>query len=120
MKLSNFNDRDQNNIVQLAMKIRNNVVEYQGNVVHLPNTINSLFICVDKTCNETLDVTYYAVDVMENNIARRIACIACGGSMTRKFIGVSITQVLKKHMKVTEDYSNRNAISNWLSELELE
>lgn len=120
MKLSNFNDRDQNNIVQLAMKIRNNVIEYQGEVVHLPNSINALFVCVNKNCNETQDVTYYLADVMNNNVAGRIACIVCGGSMSRKFIGVNITQVLNRHMKHAEDYSNKNLISTWLSDLELE
>lgn len=116
MKLNNFSERDQNKIVQLAMKTRNNVVEYKGKTVHLPNTINALFICVNKQCNKTLDTTYYSSDVMNNNIAQRIACIDCGGIMTRKYIGVNITQILNEHMRHFEDYSSKSGLELWLSE----
>ncbi len=118
MKLNNFNERDQNKIVLLAIKIRTDVVDYKGNTVHLPSSINALFICVDRRCNATRDVTYYVNDVINNNVAQRIACIKCAGAMNRKFIGVNINQVLNKHMKHVEDYSNKDLMnmSNWISE----
>jgi len=115
MKLNNFSERDQNKIVQIAMKRRDYVVDYKGKTVHLPNTINALFICVDKTCNNTLDIIYYREDVINNNVAMRIACISCGGVMTRRYVGVNITQILNKHMKKVDEYSEKDSFSQWFS-----
>ncbi len=120
MKLNNFSERDQNKIVQLAMKNRDNVVEYQGKTVHLPDIINALFICVDNKCNNTLDITYYSSDIMNGGVAQRIPCIVCGGAMNRKYIGVNITQVLNKHMKHTDDYSKKEGLELWISQLDKE
>ncbi len=116
MRLNSFSERDQNKIVQLAIKRRDDVVEYKGNNVHLPNTINALFICVNRDCNKTLDVVLYRSDIISGNIANRIACIECGGVMNRKYVGVNITQVLNKHMRHVEDYSDKEGLSLWFSE----
>jgi len=115
VKLDNFSERDQNKIVQIAMKRRSDIVEYQGNSVHLPNTINALFICVNKDCNKTLDVIYYRGDITSGNVAMRIACTKCGGVMTRKYVGVNITQILNKHMKKVDEYSEKDSLALWFS-----
>jgi len=118
MRLDNFAERDQNKIVQLAMKRRTDVIEYKGSTVHLPNIVNALFICVNTQCNKTLDVTYFTSDVINNNVAQRITCVECGGIMNRKFIGVNITQVLNKHMKHVEDHSSKKDLAFWLTDIE--
>jgi hypothetical protein len=115
MKLNNFSERDQNKIVQLAMKRRDDVIEYKGDLVHLPNSINALFICANRECNETLDVIYYRSDVINGNVAMRIACIHCGGVMTRRYIGVNITQILNKHMQKVDEYSEKDTLAQWFS-----
>lgn len=120
MRLDNFSERDQNIIVQIAMKRRDDVINYKGNLVHLPNSINALFICVNNECNETLDVIYYRNDVIEGSIAPRIACIHCGGVMNRKFVGVNITQILNNHMKKIDEYSEKDGLLMWFSSLENE
>jgi len=115
MKLNNFSERDQNKIVQLAMKRRDDVVEYKGNVVHLPDSINALFICINKECNSTLDIIFYRSDVINGNVAMRIACIACGKVMTRRYIGVNITQILNKYMEKIDEYSKKDVLAQWFS-----
>jgi len=120
MRLNSFSERDQNKIVQLAIKRRDDVVAYQGKNVHLPDTINALFICVNKECNKTLDVVVYRSDIINGDISNRIACIDCGGVMNRRYVGVNINHVLNQHMKHVEDYSDKEGLDIWFSEWETE
>lgn len=115
MKLNNFSERDQNKIVQIAMKRRDDIVDYKGNSVHLPNSINALFICINRECNKTLDIVYYRSDVINGNVAMRIACVECGGVMTRRYVGVNITQILNKHMKKIDEYGEKDSLALWFS-----
>jgi len=112
MRLDQFKERDQDRIVSLAIRQRNDIVEWKSEQVEIPQILNSLFVCSNFDCRITRDVIYYRNDILDGNVATRVRCYKCGQFMTRKFIGTDVTNVLKKYLKQTDEYG-KEGLSQW-------
>lgn len=117
MKLDNFSENDQNRIIKLAMKQKSHVVNYKDHTIKLPDSINGLFICTNKRCNNTFTCVYCNNDVINGNIAVRIVCLKCGGAMVRRHMGVNVTKIIDKHIR-KDDKNINDGLNLWFYELE--
>lgn len=102
MELHQFNSRDQNLIVRLAIRKGEPVVEFKGHMIDIPHSLNVLYICSSHSCRNTSEKQFYRNDVVSDNITKRINCNSCGKLMTSRYIGTDIKTVLKKFVNIDD------------------
>ena len=115
MLLNQFTEREQSRIVALAIKRRRDIVDWKGEQITIPHTLNALFVCVNKDCKKVREISYYLDDVLENSIPTRVKC-RCDEQMTRKYIGDNLNHVIKEFLIVpdTQDDYKVN-LTNWFN-----